>query len=144
LTVNLFVLVLVQQQETNMKTIAQLQVQAILTFETAGQEVTSALVCVPVDANVDLDAVEVDVLEQILQKTSWEFTEFFPTLVKVSLCYTKPPRAMAPAMQRIWDHLVRMPRSAKYYFQPDQREAAENELMARMPNVARDTSAMFA
>jgi hypothetical protein len=121
-----------------MKTIAKLKVQAIFTFVSDPQVIVDQEVTVPTRAGAgDLMDIELDVLEQILG-------DAIPDLVKISLCYTHPPRAMDAGMQQVFDYLVREPRRAKYYFQPDQREGVEKALMARMPGLASETPRMFA
>ena len=123
-----------------MKTIAELSVQAILTFDTAGQDMVNARVLVPVRATVgDYMDVEVDVLEQILAQVDPASQAFYPELVKISLCYTRPLRAMDPGAERVFEYLIRD--GAKYYFQPDQRGGVEKALMARLPALARSTPA---
>lgn len=124
-----------------MKTIAQLAVNVILTFEDEPQEFMNVVVNVPNIPTLreqDFWDVEVDVLEQIINAYMAEAgpVDHLETLVKISLCYTTPPSHEA-TLQRMLKVLIR--NNAKYYFQPNQISEAEERLQRRMPRVAQDT-----
>lgn len=127
-----------------MKTIGKLAVQAILTFETEGQDLINTEVFVPTVhtlAMEELVDVEVDVVEQIIknyieQQERDELTDNLDQLVKISLCYTSPA-AEDTGLRRVLNFLIR--NQAKYYFQPNQADFVEKAVMQRMPDVASGT-----
>jgi hypothetical protein len=130
-----------------MKTIGTLAVQAILTFDTEGQDLINTQVLVPTVLTLrmeELTDVEVDVVEQVLRnyaeetEARGEARNNLDQLVKVSLCYTTPPSADT-GLQRAFRFLIR--NDAKYYFQPNQRSFVESALMERIPYLATKTAA---
>ncbi|MFZ3481947.1 hypothetical protein [Sphingomonas sp. 3-13AW] len=98
-------------------------VEVILTFE-HGQEFYDVDVIVDATAT-DFDTVEIDVIAQILEASGRDLSD----LAKISLCYMIGEARLgqdAP-LNAIVDHLIRF--SAKYYFQPDQRDPHEQALV---------------
>ena len=111
-------------------------VDVILTFENSPQRFYQTEVIVDV-ANTDFDATEIDVVAQILDDASCDMSD----LVKISLCY-EPVSIAEPSrdrrMDELLEHLNRF--SAKYYFQPDQRDPHEQAIVDALGVASRTTS----
>ena len=76
--------------------------------------------------NADLDAMEVDFIGNILKESNRSLAD----LVKISLCFNNISGHVyegSPAFERAIDHLIR--HNAKYYFQPNQRDAHEQAIV---------------
>ncbi len=130
-----------------MKTIANLKVNVILTYE--GQcpqdfydiQVSIPLALPPMATGRDMEA---DVLEQIVTAVAGDHASGEPNgeggklneLVKISLCYALPDIVdfdLSEAIEALTFY------GAKYYFQPNQRGTVETELMERIPGLAAQT-----
>lgn len=97
-------------------------IEVILTFDDDPQEFYD--VQVRIDAlSKDLEATEIDVVAQILDASSRDLS----TLVKISLCYDSSCLKDDIALDAVVDHLCRF--SAKYYFQPNQRDDYEQAIV---------------
>lgn len=113
----------------------EMTANVILTFDAKEQmiyDVEFTLTVPDDDATASLDAMEVDVIRQILAPVP---VAELQDLVKISLCYAmgateegKPLKVLEDArVNALIDHLVR--HNAKYYFQPNQRDDYEQRLV---------------
>jgi len=102
-----------------------IEVDVILTFDDGPQAFYDTEVIADI-ATTDLDATEIDVVSQILDDARRDLSD----LVKISLCFNTAPVQDPQRQERrmaLIDHLCRF--SAKWYFQPDQRDPHEQAIV---------------
>lgn len=102
-----------------------IEVNVILTFDAGPQAFYETEVIADI-ATTDLDETEVDVVSQILDDARRDLSD----LAKISLCFNTAPVQDPQRQERrmvLIDHLSRF--SAKYYFQPDQRDPHEQAIV---------------
>lgn len=123
--------------------LARVAANVILTFDNAPQVIYDATAVVPTSPTLsdeELLGLETDVIVQILNGAPTDAP--FDEIVKISLCYNTQisdlanrrlvdvdPEAEAVVSERI-DFLCR--HSAKYYFQPNQRDDYEQAIVDRL------------
>lgn len=112
-------------------------VNVILSFQEGPQAFYDAEVKIPLIDGLgesQLEDVEVDVVCQILEQYP-DHSENLDQLVKISLCYSRDPAHPSRAYHAALNHLVR--NNAKYFFQPNQRDAIESRIAATAGVAAR-------
>jgi len=125
-------------------TMALINANVIMTFESGPQAFFDVMVTVPVAEKdvIAFEDIETDIAEQIIGQTPNDHD--LSELVKISLCYTgrtglsgqELDGDTAKKVDTLIEFLVR--HDAKYYFQPDQRDDYEQRIVDRT-GVAKET-----
>jgi hypothetical protein len=111
----------------------KMSVNVIGTFEKIDQHIFDAEVEIPSGKvnEADLDELEIALVSKVIEQLgeSLENKSNLEELVKLSFCYNIENISNNQEAVSTIDHLCR--NSAKYYFQPNQRDAIENAIAER-------------